>query len=106
MIAHKGNLETSPQGTFSFPYGAAAMTRILDEIKAGKFRMKPRKLKQCYERRWNLISALRVIGFRSHSSSSIRRKKSVASTFLSLEEASEAGATYFFTKVKYMTINA
>ena len=36
MIAHKGNVETSPQGALSFPYGAAAMTRILDEIKDGK----------------------------------------------------------------------
>lgn len=36
MIANEGNVKTSPQGAFSFPYGAAAMTRMLDEIKAGK----------------------------------------------------------------------
>jgi retrograde regulation protein 2 len=36
MIAHEGNIVTSPKGAFSFPYGAAALTRRLKELKAGK----------------------------------------------------------------------
>jgi len=36
MIAHEGQVQTSPKGAFSFPYGAAAMTRILHEIKSGR----------------------------------------------------------------------
>ena len=31
MIARNGNVQTSPRGSFSFPYGAAAMTRRLAE---------------------------------------------------------------------------
>ncbi|KEF53285.1 retrograde regulation protein 2 [Exophiala aquamarina CBS 119918] len=36
MVSREGQVQTSPAGAFSFPYGAAAMTRILDDIKAGK----------------------------------------------------------------------
>jgi retrograde regulation protein 2 len=36
MVAREGNLEISPKGSYSFPYGAAALTRKLDELKAGK----------------------------------------------------------------------
>lgn len=36
MVAREGKLETSPKGSYSFPYGAAALTRKLDELKAGK----------------------------------------------------------------------
>lgn len=36
MIANEGKVETSPKGAYSFPYGAAAMTRLLDDIKSGR----------------------------------------------------------------------
>lgn len=36
MMVQGGNIRTSPQGAFSFPYGAAALTRKLDELTAGK----------------------------------------------------------------------
>lgn len=36
IIAKEGHLETSPGGAYSFPYGAAAMTRMLAEIKSGR----------------------------------------------------------------------
>jgi retrograde regulation protein 2 len=36
MIASEGKLTTCPIGAVSFPYGAAALTRKLDELKAGK----------------------------------------------------------------------
>jgi retrograde regulation protein 2 len=36
MIAHNGSVLMSPNGAFSFPYGAAALTRKLAELKAGK----------------------------------------------------------------------
>jgi retrograde regulation protein 2 len=36
MIAHNGSVLMNPKGAFSFPYGAAAMTRRLAELKAGK----------------------------------------------------------------------
>lgn len=32
MIADAGEIETSPKGSFSFPYGAAAMTRLLADV--------------------------------------------------------------------------
>ena len=34
MIAKDGNVEISPRGSVSFPYGAAAMTRRLAEVDA------------------------------------------------------------------------
>ncbi|KAH6661865.1 putative sensor of mitochondrial dysfunction Rtg2 [Halenospora varia] len=36
MIAHGGNIHLSPRGAVSFPYGAAALTRRLAQLKAGK----------------------------------------------------------------------
>lgn len=36
MIAHNGIVQMSPRGAFSFPYGAAALTRRLAELKKGK----------------------------------------------------------------------
>jgi retrograde regulation protein 2 len=36
LIANDGDIRTSPKGSFSFPYGAAAMTRKLEALKAGK----------------------------------------------------------------------
>ena len=36
MIAHNGSVLMSPKGAFSFPYGAAALTRRIAELKAGK----------------------------------------------------------------------
>ena len=36
MMSREGQVQTSPKGAFSFPYGAAALTRILDDLKAGK----------------------------------------------------------------------
>lgn len=36
MISREGQVQTSPKGAFSFPYGAAALTRLLDDLRAGK----------------------------------------------------------------------
>lgn len=36
MVVQGSNIRTSPKGSFSFPYGAAALTRKLNELKAGK----------------------------------------------------------------------
>ncbi|RFU34727.1 hypothetical protein B7463_g1643, partial [Scytalidium lignicola] len=36
LISQGGNVRLSPQGSFSFPYGAAALTRKLTELKKGK----------------------------------------------------------------------
>ena len=36
MISREGQVQTSPKGAFSFPYGAAAMTRMLEDARAGK----------------------------------------------------------------------
>jgi retrograde regulation protein 2 len=46
MIANGGNVEVSPKGAFSFPYGAAAMTRILEDIKKGKSKEEAEKAKE------------------------------------------------------------
>lgn len=36
MVSREGQVQTSPRGAFSFPYGAAALTRVLEDIKKGK----------------------------------------------------------------------
>ncbi|KIW92769.1 uncharacterized protein Z519_06618 [Cladophialophora bantiana CBS 173.52] len=36
MISREGRVEMSPKGAFSFPYGAAALTRALESARAGK----------------------------------------------------------------------
>ncbi|KAL3477389.1 Ppx/GppA phosphatase family-domain-containing protein [Aspergillus californicus] len=36
IISRDGNVRTSPQGSFSFPYGAAALTRIIFDLQKGK----------------------------------------------------------------------
>lgn len=36
MISREGQVQTSPMGAFSFPYGAAALSRLLDDVKKGK----------------------------------------------------------------------
>jgi retrograde regulation protein 2 len=36
MISHQGAVQSSPRGAFSFPYGAAALTRKLADLKSGK----------------------------------------------------------------------
>jgi retrograde regulation protein 2 len=36
LIVQRGNVRISPKGAFSFPYGAAALTRRLEELKEGK----------------------------------------------------------------------
>ena len=36
MIAEDGEVQTSPKGSFSFPYGAAALTRRLSEVSESK----------------------------------------------------------------------
>ncbi len=36
MISREGQVQMSPRGAFSFPYGAAALTRLLENAKVGK----------------------------------------------------------------------
>ncbi|KIW79424.1 hypothetical protein Z517_06036 [Fonsecaea pedrosoi CBS 271.37] len=36
MVSREGRVEMSPKGAFSFPYGAAALTRALETARAGK----------------------------------------------------------------------
>ncbi|KAK9250328.1 Ppx/GppA phosphatase family-domain-containing protein [Lipomyces tetrasporus] len=36
IISHEGNVRISGRGSFSFPYGAAALTKKLDDLKKGK----------------------------------------------------------------------
>ncbi|KAL5409716.1 hypothetical protein PMIN06_003110 [Paraphaeosphaeria minitans] len=36
LASHSGDLQMSPKGAFSFPYGAAALTQKLDELTKGK----------------------------------------------------------------------
>jgi retrograde regulation protein 2 len=43
MVVRQGRVQTSPKGAFSFPYGAAALTRKLREIDAGKSKDEARK---------------------------------------------------------------
>jgi retrograde regulation protein 2 len=48
MIAHEGKVETSPKGAFSFPYGAAATTRRLADLKAGKSKEEAEKAREAF----------------------------------------------------------
>ena len=50
MIAHEGKLTTSPKGAFSFPYGAAAMTRKLAELDAGKSEAEAEKARSAFRK--------------------------------------------------------
>jgi retrograde regulation protein 2 len=36
IVSKDGYIRTSPQGSFSFPYGAAALTKLLEDIQDGK----------------------------------------------------------------------
>jgi retrograde regulation protein 2 len=44
LVANNGDIQTSPRGSFSFPFGAAAMTRKLEELRAGKSYAEAEKL--------------------------------------------------------------
>ncbi|KAJ5314834.1 uncharacterized protein N7443_001718 [Penicillium atrosanguineum] len=46
IISHSGNVEISPQGSVSFPYGAAALTQKLADLKRGKSKEEARKAKE------------------------------------------------------------
>ena len=46
MVVRQGTLQTSPKVAFSFPYGAAALTRKLHEIDSGKSKDKARKARE------------------------------------------------------------
>lgn len=46
MIVEGGNIRTSPKGAFSFPYGAAALTRRLEELTAGKSKDEAEKARE------------------------------------------------------------
>ncbi|KAL5344960.1 retrograde regulation protein 2 [Pseudogymnoascus australis] len=43
MSTHNGNITTSPNGSFSFPYGAAALTKMLADLKVGKSKGEAKK---------------------------------------------------------------
>jgi retrograde regulation protein 2 len=36
IVSQNGSIRTSPRGSFSFPYGAAALTKKLEDLRAGK----------------------------------------------------------------------
>jgi retrograde regulation protein 2 len=46
IISHLGNVEISPQGSVSFPYGAAALTQKLADLKRGKSKHEAQKAKE------------------------------------------------------------
>lgn len=46
VISHAGNVHISPQGSVSFPYGAAALTQKLADLKRGKSNDEARKAKE------------------------------------------------------------
>ena len=45
ICSHAGNVHISPRGAVSFPYGAAALTQKLEDLKRGKSKEKARKAK-------------------------------------------------------------
>lgn len=50
IISHGGNVRISPQGAVSFPYGAAALTQKLADLKRGKDKGDARKAKEQFRR--------------------------------------------------------
>ncbi|KAJ6121215.1 hypothetical protein N7523_005495 [Penicillium sp. IBT 18751x] len=46
IISHSGNVDISPQGSVSFPYGAAALTQKLADLKRDKSKEEARKAKE------------------------------------------------------------
>ncbi|KAH8598420.1 Ppx/GppA phosphatase family-domain-containing protein [Bisporella sp. PMI_857] len=63
MIVYRGEVQTSPKGAFSFPYGAAALTRRLKEISAGKTKDEVEKAKDKFreEMRTNFLDAYKKL---------------------------------------------
>ncbi|KAH8655158.1 putative sensor of mitochondrial dysfunction Rtg2 [Tricladium varicosporioides] len=63
MIVDEGEVQTSPKGAFSFPYGAAAITRRLKEITAGKSKDEAEKAKDKLreEMKTNFLDAYRKL---------------------------------------------
>ena len=50
IISHAGNVRISPVGAVSFPYGAAALTQKLADLKRGKGKEEARKAKEQFRR--------------------------------------------------------
>lgn len=48
IISHAGNVQMSPRGSVSFPYGAAALTQKLADLKRGKNKEDARKAKEMF----------------------------------------------------------
>lgn len=46
IISHSGDVDISPQGSVSFPYGAAALTQKLADLKRGKSKEEAQKAKE------------------------------------------------------------
>lgn len=66
MLSRNGTVETSPRGSISFPYGAAAMTRLLSELS------QPKQSTSGSTSPLNLsLNSLNLFKFKSSSSSSI-----------------------------------
>ncbi|KAI9929873.1 hypothetical protein ASPWEDRAFT_35090 [Aspergillus wentii DTO 134E9] len=50
IVSHAGNVHISPRGAVSFPYGAAALTQKLEDMKRGKSKEEARQAKEEFRR--------------------------------------------------------
>ena len=48
IMSHAGNIQISPKGSVSFPYGAAALTQKLESLKRGKSKKEARKAEEAF----------------------------------------------------------
>lgn len=55
MVVQGGNIRSSPRGSVSFPYGAAALTRKLDDLKEGKSKEEGEKVSAFHVRDFQKI---------------------------------------------------
>jgi retrograde regulation protein 2 len=101
MIAHEGIVETTPMGAFSFPYGAAAMTKKLAELKAGKSKDEAEKAKAKFreEMKANFRNAYDNLEIPEELIEAA--KMEAGSSYIFLGEVSAAWAICSCTKIKY-----
>ncbi|KAL5356455.1 Ppx/GppA phosphatase family-domain-containing protein [Aspergillus floccosus] len=76
IMSHAGNVHISPKGAVSFPYGAAALTQKLAELKKGKSKEEAREAEEKFrnEMETNFRNAWEELGIPQHLEERARKQ--------------------------------
>lgn len=76
IMSHAGNVQISPKGSVSFPYGAAALTQKLENLKRGKNKEEARKAKEAFRQEMedNIRNAWERLEIPDHLADKARRE--------------------------------